>query len=289
MNTVDKKYTLHQKQFDVKEVVKVSEISDKYGNLRYKVALNNLEYIDEYSNVKTCYQIQVINCFSAPENLILVQKPGFNEPIISNYEHALSIYLGYIKTYTALVSAETRDLQDISINGDKIGYQITCPKCCMTCKWVRTKPARHDYILGISNKLECYNPKNNQTDVHQMNVHMHTHIVSTMHPNVNMFGVCDNYELKKHEYKPVIGDSLNSIIDTKILNAIKNEVNTTVSNEIKTEIKTVVETIEQKIPETVISTIEKNPEQILDALDGTKDNSLLIDSGGADNVYGGGA
>jgi hypothetical protein len=57
---------------NVREVVKVSEISDKYGNLRYKVILNNFEYIDEHSEIKKCYQIQVINYFSAPDPIILV-------------------------------------------------------------------------------------------------------------------------------------------------------------------------------------------------------------------------
>lgn len=149
----------HYRHHDVKEVVKVAEISDKYENLRYKVILNDVKHIVD-NTLKTCYQVQVVNYFSTYEPLIIVTKPELGESLIFDYDYALKIYCDYIKSYTALVRAETRDLQDISNYAEKLEYHLTCPQCCITCKWAKKPCSEYKHVIGALNKLECHNPKN---------------------------------------------------------------------------------------------------------------------------------
>ena len=88
---------------------------------------------------RTIYEIEVLNCFTAPEPLIIVSRPEDNEEPISDYGYALKLFKQYVDEYTSLVQAETRDYQDIEIYKGKFGYEETCPKCCETCKWVKRR------------------------------------------------------------------------------------------------------------------------------------------------------
>jgi len=79
--------------------------------------------------------VQVVNYFTGPEPLIIFERPDVDEPQIRDINVALKIYNDCVKTYTDLVTAETRDYQDIDVYKSRIGYELTCPKCCATCKW----------------------------------------------------------------------------------------------------------------------------------------------------------
>lgn len=134
--------------------------------------------------------------------------------------------------YTRLVKAETRPMQDMDIYAEKVGYHHTCPKCCATCKWAKRCKTPDDYIYGISNKLECHNPKNcteldfdldhraGHCEPGRWNEPRHwrskEHHLLDLHPNVTMFGVCDNYDVRKQQYCPMPGDSVSRIIDKRI-------------------------------------------------------------------------
>ena len=121
------------------------------------------------------YEIVVTNYFTSPDKeplvIMTVPEEGSSETI-TDYDEAVGIYNDLVKKYAALVKAETRDMQDIDIFKEKIGYEITCPKCCATCKYCNVyvdkdrkiedrslpwRPKKRPFERTI---LECTNPKN---------------------------------------------------------------------------------------------------------------------------------
>lgn len=102
----------------------------------------------------------MINYFSTPNPLVIIDRPEPGEPPIYDYLYALNLYNEYVKTYTALIRAETRDFQDITIYKEKIGYKETKPACCATCQWCRKKVTPGKYVYQDTGKLECTNPEN---------------------------------------------------------------------------------------------------------------------------------
>ena len=164
MNYRDKQQTV-----SIEESTKVAEIHDVFGNLKYTISLNRYNTVD--SNYKYKYEVQVVNNFSTTEPLIILTIPekGSDE-VIFDYAIADNIYKDCIKQYTSLVKAETRDFQDIDIYKEQLDYEITCPKCCKTCKWSFIVPldkeypnGQKDFIFGITGKLKCLNPENQKT------------------------------------------------------------------------------------------------------------------------------
>ena len=219
------------KSVHVQENVKVTDIKDALNRLKYKVTLTAYDINDDAWG--TIYQIQVINFFSAPDPLIILTRPNNDEQPIDNYREALQIYNDCVKNYTNLVKAETRDFQDIDIYKTKIDYKITEAKCCGTCKWCqqRAQP-KNDFIYGVSNKLECTNPLN-ETEYKFDMIHTdkYGHIHQTHHfprppffkspheehlglrPNVEILGLCKNYEPRKSHIKLEPGDSISEIVN----------------------------------------------------------------------------
>ena len=298
------------KPVHVSETVKVAEIKDAMGNLRYKVALFNYETYIGLDYV-VAYKIQVFNCFYAQGPLVIVTIPGEGEALLLDYEKALKIYHEYVEIYTRLVKAETRPMQDMDIYAEKVGYHHTCPKCCATCRWVRKRQTRNDYIYGISNKLECHNPKNcaeldfdldcraGRYEPGRWNEPKHwrpkKHHPLDLHPNVTAFGVCNNYETKKQQYVPMPGDSISRIIDRRIDYAVNNAVSSTISTDIR---PIVDEEISAQLETTILPEVGKAIEHHLSVCppiiegnrnindynnDGTisEDEVLMYDGGGA--------
>lgn len=242
----------HVKAVDAKETQKVTDIRDAFGNLRFKVALTCAT--DWYGDVhRVAYTVVVVNCSYDGAELQILQKPEDGEPPIFDYNYALNFYNECVKKYSDLVKAEVKDFQDISIYKEKIGYTVTCPECCMTCKWASMNKTQKDFVFGVSQKMVCMNPDNcldylgrdpeedkkKFTDFHkrfplspnmpdqccdiesQWQHHQHKfcgcqdeHIV--IRPKIEPLGVCKNYFKKGEQYQPVPGDSIVSIVDKQI-------------------------------------------------------------------------
>lgn len=126
------------KSVHVKETCKISEISDAFNQLKYKVIMSSFDIVDD-GKYQLVYQIQVVNYFTGPEPLIIFEAPDLDEPVITDLKVATKIYNDCVQNYTALVKAETRDLQDIDVYKEKIEYKEICPECCATCKWCKSK------------------------------------------------------------------------------------------------------------------------------------------------------
>ena len=235
-----------------KETMKTTQIKDAFGNLRFEVQLKSTDlWLHER---ETVYEVQVINFHYAPDPLVILTKQT------EVYGFALSFYDECVRNYTNLIKAETRDFQDISIYKDKIGYKLTCPKCCATCLWCRRRPLKKEFTFGATFKLECWNEKNSaaydfdmkdgcrhEHDVHHRNGHKH-HL--DIHPNVRPFGVCDNYELRTTPYVPVPGDKLTRFIDRRI----ESKVSTAISAGIR---PIVDEEISNQLSSTIIPEVGK--------------------------------
>ena len=144
----------YYKSVHVKETCKIAEITDAFGQLRYKVEMTSFDIVDD-GKYELCYQVQVVNYFYGPEPLIIFEAPEEDDPPIKDVKVATAIYEQCVKNYSSLVKAETRDFQDIDIYKEKIGYRETCPECCMTCKWCRA-----DIHHIPAKKFHCSCPKN---------------------------------------------------------------------------------------------------------------------------------
>jgi len=148
------------KAVNVKETVKVAEIYDALKNLRYKVALTSFDVVND-GKYQLAYEIQVVNCFYSQYPIVILDKPEKGEADILDYDYALNFYKACVKNYSDLVRAEVRDFQDITIYKEIIGYEETCPKCCMTCKHCSyNEPKGDNYIHGVTWKFYCKNPEN---------------------------------------------------------------------------------------------------------------------------------
>ena len=237
---------------DAKETQKVTDIRDAFGNLRFKVTLTSAA--DQYNDVhRISYTVVVVNCQWDGAELQILQKPEDGEPPMFDYSYALSFYNECVKKYSDLVKAEVKDFQDISIYKEKIGYEVTCPACCMTCKWASMNKTQTDFIFGVSRKMVCMNPDNcleylgrdpeedkknfmyfhrcfplspsnpdqccdieSQWQHHQHKFHgcQNEHIV--IRPKIEPLGVCKRYFKRGEQYQPVPGDSIISIVDKQI-------------------------------------------------------------------------
>lgn len=189
----------------VKETCKVAEISDAFGQLRYKVQMTSFDIVDD-GKYELAYQVQVVNYFYGPEPLIIFEAPDVDEPPIKDINVANKIYAECVKNYTMLVKAETRDFQDIDVYKERIQYRETCPECCATCRWCKSGLRN----VVIDRKLHCINPKNKiefKTDIRPYDyrhnyiedhyghrVMPDDHATLDISPKVMPFGVCMNYE-----------------------------------------------------------------------------------------------
>ena len=189
----------------VKETCKIAEITDAFGQLRYKVEMTSFDIVDD-GKYELVYQVQVVNYFYGPEPLIIFEAPDVDQPPIKDINIANKIYADCVRNYTALVKAETRDFQDIDVYKERIEYRETCPECCATCRWCKSGLKS----IMLDRKLRCINPKNRleyKNDTlpyeyqreHFENLHGHKvmpddHSVLDITPKVMPFGICKNYE-----------------------------------------------------------------------------------------------
>lgn len=174
----------------IKEATKTTQISDAFGNLRYEVRFTTEHSILGLEEIVN-YKIEVQECFFDPTG----------DPLINEYEKCYNKAIGFfdecVRKYTSLVNAEQRDFQDIEVYKTKIGYRLTCPKCCATCKWLTILKKQHNCT-----ELKCKNPENiaeYSFDVNKNDIDCHLHYKHPsveklpIYPNVKEFGVCDRY------------------------------------------------------------------------------------------------
>lgn len=218
------------KAVHTQESMKVCDIRDAKNALRFKVCLDSFEQSDDFDGL--AYEIFVINYFTfdEPTEISRIPEAGSTQRITDYYE-ALKIFDQQVRDFTALVKAETRDLQDIDVFKDKIEYELTCPKCCATCKWIQEDYLRKfwtDYKIasrepGFKERrlFRCTNPKcqgefNFTRDLktppyedpmchhederhghhHDEEHRGHHHHKPDIHlcPHVDIFGICKHYE-----------------------------------------------------------------------------------------------
>ena len=281
----------------VSEEILVSEIRDAFDNLRYKVAMTSY---DVYGFNGTCkaYQVDVVNCFSAPDDLIIISKPDNEEDLILDQTYAKKLYDEYVKNYSNLIKAETRDVQDMHTYADKVGYTLTCPKCCVTCKWAyrrNTKNGHYDMVYASTGKLECRNPLN-QKEYKLPNINSNINPYPTctqppycnkdgsttivLYPRVQDFGVCYNYQKRESQFVPMPGHNLMEYIDDRISGMIETGIEDSINNKLPGMIETEVDkTIDDKLPGMIETEIEdsinnKLPDMIETEVDKAMDDQL---------------
>lgn len=283
---------------NVKETQKVTDIRDAFGNMRFKVALTCAE--TAYGGMhRMSYTVLVVNCSYDDNELVILQKPEDGEPPIFDYNYALRFYNECIKKYSDLVKAEVKDFQDISIYKDKIGYEVTCPECCMTCKWASMNKTQKDFMFGVSQKMVCMNEDNcldylgrdEEQDRHAFadfhrryplspsnpdqccNIdsqwqHMHHRHYGSQNehfiirPKIEPLGVCKNYCKRGKPYVPVPGESIMSIVNKQIDKKLNDF---TESSSLSTAV--------ENVTNTVISTMSIDKIIGNQALDGMKDDN----------------
>ena len=70
--------------------VKVVELRDAFNNLRYKIVMTSVDVSADPMFGKL-YEVEVVNCFSAPDPLVVVHRPQDDE-LIRTYDEALEIF-----------------------------------------------------------------------------------------------------------------------------------------------------------------------------------------------------
>ena len=74
------------------DTVKVTEIRDAFNNLRYKVVMSSIDGTNKTALVdpkfSKYYEVEVVNCFSAPNPLVIVHRPTPEEDAINTAEAA---------------------------------------------------------------------------------------------------------------------------------------------------------------------------------------------------------
>lgn len=157
---------LAPQETSLRETAKCIEIADPFGNLRYKVVMTSVDVVDELELGKLSkrWYVQVLNCFSAAGELIVVERPdpASGEEPIRDGAVAEKLFHEYLRAYASLVRAETRDFQDIENCREQAGYKNVQPECCATCKWCKRSKPDGDFQFGATGRLECWNPANSE-------------------------------------------------------------------------------------------------------------------------------
>lgn len=279
------------------DAVKVTEIRDVFNNLRYKVVMSSIDGTNHAALVNPkyskYYEVEVVNCFSAPNPLVIVSRPTYGEEAINTAEEAQRIFDNYVAEYTGLVRAETRDFQDICSYKETIGYEMTKPECCATCKWSRLALTENDYVYGVSGRIECTNPENAlnydfNTEYNGLRaapkrpnyVKVASEAKLIVNPNVHAFGKCPKYEADDRDpYVPIPGDSVGDIIDRRTAAAYDNMCQTieqNIAGNINDQVNTAVENATENIGEQIQQNVQ---EGIQDAIEDQLTNGRLVIDG----------
>jgi hypothetical protein len=109
------------------------------------------------------FQVTVVSYCYGEEPIELVNRS------FDDFGHAKKFYEQMKTQYAAVVTAETKDYEDIGIYARKTGYCIIKPDCCATCKWACPIDSRNslfdDWKANRKGKFICMNGKLYQPDV----------------------------------------------------------------------------------------------------------------------------
>lgn len=281
----------------VSDTVKVTEIRDAFNNLRYKIVMSSIDGISNTALVEPkyskYYEVEVVNCFSAPNPLVIVHRPAPAEEAIVKLEDAQKLFDSYVVAYSNLVKAETKDFQDICAYKEEIGYEMTKPECCATCKWSRLAATGNDYVYGVTGRIECTNPANAldydfnseqnglaacPKDTPYYKPKFKGKLV--MYPNVHMFGKCTKYEEDGRDpYLPIQGDSVADIIDRRTEAAydeLRETIQQNIADGIDDQVNAAVDAATQNIGEQIQQNVQDN---IQDAIEDQLHNGRLVIDG----------
>lgn len=236
----------------VRETAKCVEILDPFGNLKYKVVVTSVDVADEleFGKLSKRWYVQVLNCFSAAGELVVVERPDpvSGEAPIRDGAIAEKLFREYVRAYTSLVKAETRDFQDIEVARERVGYQNVQPECCATCKWCRRHDTPGDFCVGATGRLECWHPANSEACQSPV---VNQRLIDRMafakkrgcwcsfpddgafqqlHPFVKPFGLCERYVRADRCGEPAPGTSINDYIDMRFSKQISGMVSAIVSS-----------------------------------------------------------
>ena len=293
------------------DTVKVTEIRDVFNNLRYKVVMSSIDGIGNVSLVdpkySKYYEVEVVNCFSAPNPLVIVHRPSPGEEAINTAEAAQQIFDSYVTAYTNLVKAETKDFQDICTYKEEIGYTMTKPECCATCKWSRLALTENDYVYGVSGRIECTNPANaldydfnTESQSLRANPKHPPYFKSTnneskliVYPNVHAFGKCPKYEADDRDpYIPIPGDSVGDIIDRRtnaayddMCQTVQQNISENIGDQVNTAVENATENIGEQIQQNVQDVITQDISQQIE--DQLTNGNLVIEGNSQINDYNG--
>jgi len=210
------------KMVHTRENNKTADIRDAFNRLWYRVFLIGEEQSVMADGIK--YTIKVVNYTIkdpvtgeiTPLVILTIPDAGSVE-LLTDYTRANAIYLECVDKYTSLVKASTRDLQDIDVFKDKIGYK-DAPNlsCCATCEFLHKHRKITSYaqlsgsvdeILNLS--FECWNPKNTIEYNFDVNADMSKYPFERLNgelyrdeanhrailkPCVKMLCICDNFK-----------------------------------------------------------------------------------------------
>lgn len=212
------------KMVHTQENNKVADIRDAFNRLWFRVFLNGVEQSSAAFGMN--YTIEVVNYTVkdpvtgeiTPLIILTIPDAGSVKPL-TDFKKAMKIYDDCVQKYTSLVKASTRELQDIDVFKDKIGYKCASSlSCCATCEFLHKhrKITSHAQLSGDVNEIldldfECWNPENTieynfDVDVDMRKYpfeHLHGHLYrdeehhkAVLKPAVKMLCICDNFKAR---------------------------------------------------------------------------------------------
>lgn len=201
-----------------KDVLKISEITDINGLIRFKVVFSNFDFFEETYEQTNMYYTWLLNQTWHTDYKYQVVVLGFNDltsdvpTILSardfiDYDIALREFNKQCDVYTQLVKAETKGWQDIRLYKSKINCHKIDPDCCANCEFVRkekNKKHHQHFKFDQNDTLFCAHPDvlslNTVIDQHdrkEYSAKSHTEYEIGMCPITFNYFICDNYKRRK--------------------------------------------------------------------------------------------
>lgn len=145
-----------------RDTTKVTELKDRFGVTRFKIALTDYDTPDYPQNDNlqqwdTLFQVTVVSyCCKNEDQAIVLFEDQYED-----YNKALEKFNELVSQYRILVNAETRGVQDISIYAEKINFRTIDPDCCKNCIWAKPVPYRQQLFNDWKRhrqRMVCMNP-----------------------------------------------------------------------------------------------------------------------------------
>ena len=127
-----------------RDTTKVTELKDRFGVTRFKIALTDYdtpEYPqnDDLQEWDILFQVTVVSyCCKdeSTESIILFEEQ------YEDYTKAVEKFNELVSQYRILINSETKGWQDITSYAEKINFRTIDPDCCKNCIWAKPIPYR---------------------------------------------------------------------------------------------------------------------------------------------------